>query len=311
VEARGGRFVKSMGEGDSTASVFESATQAVRAAIDATRALAEEPWPDGAPIRARFGLHTGEAQSRSGVYLGTTPNLAARVRGEAGGGEILLSETTAALTSADLPAGYTIVDLGPHSLKGIQHPEAIKALTGPGLTTAPAAAECPYRGLLAFEPRDRHLFFGREEVVGDVLARIAPGRLLAVVGASGSGKSSLLRAGVLAAVEAGELASAGSARLITPGAQPPLDLEDDERELLIVDQFEELYTQCRDAERRTRFINALLSRRGPVVIGVRADFYGEISADARLAGSVADNQVLLGPMREDDLRRAIAEPARL
>ncbi|MDQ6777115.1 MAG: hypothetical protein M3071_13070 [Actinomycetota bacterium] len=150
------------------------------------------------------------------------------------------SEATARLASADLPAGYTIVDLGPYILKGIHRPEPIKALTGPGLTTTPAAAECPYRGLLAFRSRDRHLFFGREEVVADVLARIARGRLLAVVGASGSGKSSLLRAGVLAAVEAHELASPRGAYLITPGAEPPLDLGDDDSELLIVDQFEEL-----------------------------------------------------------------------
>jgi class 3 adenylate cyclase/WD40 repeat protein/energy-coupling factor transporter ATP-binding protein EcfA2 len=311
VEANGGRFVKSMGEGDSTASVFESAIQAVRAAIAATRALSDEPWPEGAPIRARFGLHTGEAQRRRGAYFGTTVNLAARVRGAAGGGEVLLSETTAALAVADLPAGYKIVDLGPHRLKGIRRAEAIKALTGPGLSTAPAVADCPYRGLLAFESADRYLFFGREEAVGEVLARIAPGRLLAVVGASGSGKSSLLRAGVLAAVEAGELASARSARLITPGAEPVLELEDEEGELLIVDQFEELYTQCRDPEQRGVFIGALLSRRGPVVIGVRADFYGEMSVDAELAGAVAHNQVLLGPMRDDELRRAIAEPARL
>jgi class 3 adenylate cyclase/WD40 repeat protein/energy-coupling factor transporter ATP-binding protein EcfA2 len=311
VHAHGGRFLKSMGEGDSTVSVFESAIQAARSAIDATRALGEEPWPAGLPIRTRFGLHTGEAQSRGGVYFGTTVNLGARVRAEAVGGEILLSETTAALVRRDLPAGYTIVDLGLHHLKGIQQPEAIKALAGPGLATATAAAECPYRGLLAFEPQDRHLFFGREEVLRDVMARIAPGRLLAVVGASGSGKSSLLRAGVLAGVDAGELACARLARLVTPGAHPPLELGDDRAELLVVDQFEELYTQCRDPERRARFIEALLSRSGPVVIGVRADFYGEVSTDAQLAAAVARNQVLLGPMSDDDLRRAIAEPARL
>ncbi|MEA2158885.1 MAG: hypothetical protein QOD66_1265 [Solirubrobacteraceae bacterium] len=311
MEAHGGRFLKSMGEGDSTTSVFESATQAARAAIEATRALADQTSPDGAPIRARFGLHTGEAQRRGDAYFGPSVNLAARVRGEAGGGEILLSETTASLVSGNLPAGYAIVDLGVHNLKGIQRPESLKALTGPGLATVPSAAECPYRGLLAFEPPDRHLFFGREEVVAEVLGRVAPARLLAVVGASGSGKSSLLRAGVLAAVGAGELPAVRSARLITPGAQPPLDLGDDGSELLVVDQFEELYTQCHDAELRARFIEGLTSRKGPVVIGVRADFYGEMSTDAALANAVAQNQVLLGPMRDDDLRRAICEPARL
>lgn len=311
VEAHGGRFIKSMGEGDSTTSVFESASRAVKAAIDATRALADQTSLDGGPIRVRFGVHTGAAERRREVYYGTTLNLAARVRGEAVGGEILLSETTAALVGPDLPPGYAIVDLGAHRLKGIERPEAIKAITGPGLMTVAAVAECPYRGLLAFEPQDRHLFFGREQVAGDLLTRIAPGRLLAVVGASGSGKSSLLRAGVLAAVRDGEVACARSARLLTPGGEPPLELGHDESELLVLDQFEELYTQCRDPERRARFIAALLSRAGPVVIGVRADFYGELSADSELAGAVANNQVLLGPMRDEDLRRAICEPARL
>jgi class 3 adenylate cyclase/WD40 repeat protein len=311
VEAHSGQFVRSMGEGDSTTSVFRSATQAVRAAIQAARVLADTTWSDGAPIRARFGLHTGEAQRRGTIYLGTAINLAARVRGAADGGEILLSETTAMLAAPDLPAGYTIIDLGSHSLKGIEQPEAIKAVAGPGLPTAPQAAECPYRGLLAFEPADRDLFFGREEVVGEVLARIARGRLLAVIGASGSGKSSVLRAGVLAAVHAGEVPCASSVRLIAPGAEPPLELGGDEAELLVVDQFEELYTQCHDASSRSQFIAALLARPGPVVIGARADFYGEMSADAALADAVAQSQVLLGPMRDDDLRRAIAEPARL
>jgi class 3 adenylate cyclase/WD40 repeat protein/energy-coupling factor transporter ATP-binding protein EcfA2 len=311
VEAHGGHFLKSMGEGDSTASVFESAAAAVRAAIAASHALTGEPWPADLPIRARFGLHTGEAQRRGDVYFGTNPNLAARVRGAGDGGEILLSEETAALVAGALPAGYAVVDLGPHRFKGISQPRRVKALTGPGLTTARTAPRCPYRGLLPFEPRHRHLFFGREQVVAEAVARITPGRLLAVVGASGSGKSSVLRAGVVAAVEAGEVATVRSARLITPGAQPPPRLRDLDTELLVVDQFEELYTQCHDADRRDRFIAALLARAGPVVIGVRADFYGEMSANAELARAVADNQVLLGPMHDDELRRAIAEPARL
>lgn len=311
VEAHGGQLVKSMGEGDSTTSVFQSAGQAVAAAIEATHALRAEPWPEGAPIRVRFGLHTGEAEWRERVYLGTTPNMAARVRGAGDGGEIMLSERTAALVDGELPTGYAIIDLGPHRLKGVAQPAQIKALTGPALITAPIAAECPYRGLLSFEPQHRHLYFGREEVLAEALSRIAPGRLLTVVGASGSGKSSLLRAGVLAAVQAGELAWARSARLITPGAQPSLGPEVDASELLVVDQFEELYTQCRDADLRTPFVNALLARQGPVVIGVRADFYGELSTEPALAAAVAENQVLLGPMSDEELRRAIAQPARL
>jgi energy-coupling factor transporter ATP-binding protein EcfA2 len=291
--------------------VFESAVQAVRAAIDSARALAGTTWPGGAPIRARFGLHTGEAQKRGGDYFGAPVNLVARVRGEARGGEVLLSETTATVVSDSLPPGYTIVDLGLHTLKGIKRPEAIKALAGPGLQTARTAAECPYRGLLAFQSSDRRMFFGRENVVREVLERIEPNRLLAVVGPSGSGKSSVLRAGVVAAVEAGELSFLRCARVITPGAEPPLDLEGDADELLVVDQFEELYTQCNDAELRACFIHAVLSRRGPAVIGVRADFYGAMSTNAGLASAVADNQVLLGPMLGDDLRRAICEPARL
>jgi len=310
VAAHGGRFVAS-GDGDATTSVFESATQAVRAAIGVAHALAGAAWPEGAPIRARIGLHTGEAEQRAGNYVGTAPNLAARVRGEARGGEILLSARTTALVREDLPPGFTIVALGPHTLRGIGRPERISAVVGPGLETPATASECPYRGLLSFRPSDRHLFFGRERVVGELLERLTPGRLLALVGPSGSGKSSLLCAGVCAAVEAGEVPCADSARLITPGAEPPLDLEGEDTELLVVDQFEELYTQCADPGRRARFIEALLSRRGPLVLGVRADFYGEISGDARLARAVAANHVLLGPMGEGELRSAIEAPAEL
>ena len=313
VEAHGGQLLRQMGEGDSTVSVFTDPVAAVRAAIAAMTALDDEPSLNGQTIRTRFGLHTGTPRIRDGEYHGSILNLTARVRGEAAGGEILVSERTARLVRHALPRGYTVVELGHHHLKGIERPEPISALAGPGLVTPAAVATAPYRGLLAFEAADRHLFFGREDAVADLITRIAPRRLLAVVGPSGSGKSSLLRAGLVAAVDARELGPiAATARVITPTTRSALDTthSDDATALLVVDQFEELYTQCHDTNRRTRFIKALLQRNGPTVIGVRADFYGEISADAELARAVANNQVLLGPMGDEDLRRAIAEPAR-
>ena len=311
VEARGGSLIKSMGEGDSTVSVFDSAPAAIEAALAANRALTTEEWPPGIRIAARWGIHTGEAERRDADYIGPSVNLAARVRAQADGGEILLSSVTSELVAAHLPEGCSLVDLGPHRLTGLGAPERIHALAGPGVRTPLSAAECPYRGLLAFEPDDRAFFFGREEVTAKIIGRLAPGGLLAVVGASGSGKSSVLRAGVVAAVRAGEVDGLRHASLLTPGAAPALDAEDEPDRLVVVDQFEELFTLCDDADRRRAFIDALLRLRCAVAIGVRADIYGRLSGHSELALAVADNQVLLGPMGSGELERAITEPARL
>ena len=88
-------------------------------------------------------------------------------------------------------------------------------------------------------------------------------------------------------------------------------MADDPRELVVVDQFEELYTLCEDPERRDAFIDGLLALSSPVVIGVRADLYGKLGDHAELARAVADNQVLLGAMGDEELERAITEPARV
>ena len=311
VEARGGSLIKSMGEGGSTVSVFDSAPAAIEAALAANRTMTAEEWPPGIRIAVRWGIHTGEAQRRGADYFGPSVNLAARVRAQADGGEILLSSVTSELVATHLPESCSLVDLGPHRLEGLAAPERIHALAGPGLRTPPSAGECPYRGLLAFEPDDRALFFGREEVTAQIIERLAPGRLLAVVGASGSGKSSVLRAGVVAAVRAGEVDGLRHASLLTPGAAPALDADEDPDRLVVVDQFEELFTLCDDAGRRRAFIDALLRMRCAVAIGVRADIYGQLSQHSELALAVADNQVLLGLMGTGGLERTIMEPARL
>jgi WD40 repeat protein/energy-coupling factor transporter ATP-binding protein EcfA2 len=312
VEARGGRLLQSMGEGDSTVSVFTGAAAAVRAASEVVERISEEPWPEGLAIRTRIGLHTGETSSRGGDRLGPTAARAARVRALADGGQVFLSRTTAGLVDGRLPEGFGLVDLGPHRLRGFSDPEKVFALSAPALRAPPSPAVCPYRGLLAFEPENHDLFFGREGILRDLLDRLASNRFVAVVGASGSGKSSLVRAGVIAGIHQDDLPGVSNAALMTPGANPVEGLRNArafDHHLLVVDQFEEAFTVCQDDSQRARFFEELLAYRGTVLIALRADFYGHCVAHDGLARVVSRNNVLLGPMTEDELRRAVVSPA--
>jgi WD40 repeat protein/tRNA A-37 threonylcarbamoyl transferase component Bud32 len=314
VETRGGHFIQSMGEGDSTVSVFTSAIDAVLAASAIVGAIAAEPWPGGLPVRARVGLHTGTVADTGGDRIDPTAARGARVRALAEGGQVFLSQATAQLVEGRLPEGFDLVDLGRHTLRGFSRPENVYALSAPSLHAPPSPAECPYRGLLEFEPADSELFFGREEVLGDVLERLAAVRFVAIVGASGSGKSSLVRAGIVTASMRGAFPDVSTTALMSPGEDPLTALRaaasDDPAELLVVDQLEEAFTLCEDESMRSRFFDELLRRRGKTVVSLRADFYGHCAAHERLAAHVSANNVLLGPMTKDELRRAIEEPAK-
>ncbi|SMC85411.1 helix-turn-helix domain-containing protein [Lentzea albidocapillata] len=153
--------------------------------------------------------------------------------------------------------------------------------------------DSPYVGLKAFTEDDADRFFGRERLVGKLLGKLEHHDAVLVVGASGSGKSSLLRAGLLARVP-GEL--------ITPGTHETLPLVEG---LLVVDQFEEIFA----LPHRDEFIAALTRRDGQTVIGMRADFYGHCARYPDLVGAVENAQVLVGPMSTDELRKAITQPA--
>ena len=214
-------------------------------------------WPCGS------GSTRVAAEQRDGTYFGSTVNLAARVRGLADGGHIFLSSAASEALDAGLPAGCVIADLGAHSLKGFAAREEIYAVTADDLK-APPSTECPYQGLLAYGPDDGDRFFGRDQTVAEAIQQLRAHRWLCVVGSSGSGKSSLLRAGVAARW--------GDAFVLTPGARPaPVA---DVRGLLVVDQFEELWTICTEPELRDAFIDSLLAHDGPVAVGIRADYYG-------------------------------------
>ncbi|GAA2105451.1 helix-turn-helix domain-containing protein [Actinomadura alba] len=174
----------------------------------------------------------------------------------------------------------------------------------------------PYLGLATYGAENADRFFGRDRLVGELVDRLRGGRFLGVFGPSGSGKSSLLRAGLVPAAHAGRLSADGrgqAARVLTPGPRPLQrlpDLSDDFTGLVIVDQFEEVFTLCRDPGERTRFIDALMSAASArVVIGVRADFYGRCAEHPALVRALRDASLLVGPMSAGELREAIVKPA--
>ena len=144
VAAEGGTLVKSKGEGDSTFSVFGRASGALRAAYRVQRAMRIEPWPTGASIRTRVGVHTGEAVERDGDYLGPAVNRVARLRGIARGGEIIVSAATAGIVRTALPPGCELVDLGPIKLRGLDEPEPALVLAAADLE--PIVAVAPVDG---------------------------------------------------------------------------------------------------------------------------------------------------------------------
>lgn len=139
VEAAGGRLLKTRGEGDSTFSVFTKASGAVLAALEAQRALRRTT-----DLSVRMSIHTGEAETRDGDYYGRTVNRAARLRGTASGGQVLLSSAAADLVVDALPDGAALVDLGYRELRDLSRGEQVFELTHRDLDT-PARSTAPAR----------------------------------------------------------------------------------------------------------------------------------------------------------------------
>src|SRR5262245_22768947 len=116
----GGGGVEIRTEGDAFFAVFPTASGGLRAAVRAQRELASSPWPDGAPIRVRMGLHTGEGVLGGDDYLGIDVNRAARIAATGHGGQVVISAATLALVADSLPPGVSVRDLGEHRLKDIE-----------------------------------------------------------------------------------------------------------------------------------------------------------------------------------------------
>ena len=203
---------------------------------------------------------------------------------------------------------------------------------------------CPFKGLASFDIADASFFFGRERVVAELVARLAGSTFVSVAGPSGSGKSSVVRAGLVPALRDGvlpasdrwpvavirpgehpgrELARALATVLpaseTTPDAAPTAALDRlgvGERLVLVIDQFEETFTVAHDAGDRSAFLDGVVGlardpqRRALVVVTIRADFYGRCAEHRGLADLLSTSSVLLGPMTGEELARAIEWPAR-
>lgn len=235
-----------------------------------------------------------------------------------------------------------------------------EAPTGPDVTADTDDIPCPFRGLEVFDEEHADYYFGREALTQHLVERLRDDRFLAVIGPSGSGKSSLVRAGLVPQVRKGALPGSASwpVVIIRPGPHPiealaarfatgvdgglnPIAANDrvlaqlgtgeralhvlvqlalasgaaDPRLLIVIDQFEELFTLCRDDNERARFVEMLLYASSVaggqtiVVLAMRADFVGRCGALPGLAARLAERLLLVPPLEPDELRRAIELPA--
>ncbi|SDG80939.1 WD40 repeat [Lentzea fradiae] len=194
-------------------------------------------------------------------------------------------------------------------------------------------AVCPYMGLSAFGPQDANWFFGRERATNALLSRLEENGMTMLVGASGAGKSSLVKAGVLPRLSK-------NAVIITPGTDPLKELALRIPELVptleaatgceipagfaaevqlavgdrvvVVDQFEEAFTLGGDENRLRIFVHALhaAAEKTAVVLGVRADFYARCLDFPELAEALQNRQMVLGAMSATEVRDAVTNPAK-
>jgi predicted ATPase/class 3 adenylate cyclase len=180
-------------QGDAFFAVFSSPTACVAAVIEMQRALEARAWPGGEHVRVRMGVHTGEAATTAaGGLVGLHVHRAARVGAIAHGGQVLLSETVAALVRDSLPPGAALRDLGAQRLKDLARPERIFQLDVAGLRADfPPPRSLGNPALPNNLPAQLSAFIGRDREMNEVRALVESRRLVTLTGAGGSGKTRL------------------------------------------------------------------------------------------------------------------------
>jgi energy-coupling factor transporter ATP-binding protein EcfA2 len=262
-------------------------------------------------------VNPAQSPSRGGIHLGDVGgNVEFSALGDIVGGDKIVNITTTIQISAEV------------------------------VTTRPLIVASPYRGLDRFEDRDKSLFFGRDQLIKSLLTQLSSSSILLVLGASGSGKSSLIRAGLLPALSKlvgsslryfvfvpdvnpfesfrSSLISGGFTQSETKallGGEPETLTaiiqrlkRSGDKWLLFIDQFEEIFTQAEEPLRE-KFIAVLAAIiRDPatstkVILAMRADFLERLSPFPEFAKLVEKNIDLVTDMHPDELRLAIEQPA--
>jgi predicted ATPase/class 3 adenylate cyclase len=188
--AHDGREVDSQGDG--FFAVFSSPRACMAAVIEMQHAIAAHAWPAGEQVRVRMGVYTGEASKTAAGLVGLDVHRAARVAAVGYGGQVLLSETTAALVRGSLPPGAALRDLGVHRLKDLGPPVRIFQLDAAGLPVDfPPLRSLGNPALPNNLPAQLATFVGRYRELSQLRALVESCRLVTLTGAGGSGKTRL------------------------------------------------------------------------------------------------------------------------
>jgi DNA-binding SARP family transcriptional activator/WD40 repeat protein/energy-coupling factor transporter ATP-binding protein EcfA2 len=176
---------------------------------------------------------------------------------------------------------------------------------------------CPWKGLSTYEPGDADFFVGRDAVVSEVIARLVDYSVVIVTGPSGSGKSSLVRAGVIPALREGAIIGSGDWRvsLLSPGTRP-LDAVrtalSEASNLLVIDPGDDLLTVS-SSDEVVPIAEALrdgIARGLRIMLTLRGDLYGRLTELNTLAPRAGAGTVLVGPPSDEELRQVVELPAR-